>query len=156
MTSKPKQMNDDQILDLPLDEQDSREHVQRNLASNGKRFANMIIDIIVVYALMFLIGFFWAAFLDFDDDFEDIIGLSIYLIYFFYYWIMESLTGKTVGKYVTRTKIVKPDGSKPDAMNVLGRSLSRYIPFDHFSFLGEPGKGWHDSIPNVYVINDVH
>ena len=121
-------MNDDQILDLPLDDQDAREHVKRHLTSNGKRFANMLIDGIAVYALTFLFGFIWGATISYDSDFEGGFFALIYLSGPLYYWVMESLTGKTIGKFVTRTKIVKEDGTQPTGINVLGRTLCLYLP----------------------------
>ena len=85
---------------------------------------------------------------------EIAITVMAYAGYILYYWAFESLTGKTIGKYITRTRIVKEDGSQPSSINILGRSLCRYIPFEAFSFLGSEGKGWHDSIPKIYVIED--
>lgn len=69
-----------------------------------------------------------------------------------YYWIMELSTGKTLGKYITRTKIVKEDGSQPNALNVLGRTLCRFIPFDFLTYIGSKKRGLHDSVPKIYVI----
>ena len=147
-------MNDEQILDQPLDEEDKRKQVLRNLAGGGKRFANLLIDVIGFYALLFLLGMVVGTF-DPMYDFEGpSFTISVYLIYVAYYWLFETLTGKTLGKFITRTRIVKEDGSKPEPINILGRSFSRLIPFDAFSFLGAQGKGWHDSIPKIYVIND--
>lgn len=147
-------MNEDQILDQPIDENEKRKDVLRNLAGGGKRFANMIIDLIGFYVFLFIFGIV-AAFLQFNIDYEGYsFTLLVYLLYVFYYWAFESLTDKSLGKFITRTRIVKEDGSSPNAMNVLGRSFSRLIPFDHFSFLGAPGKGWHDSVPKIYVINE--
>ena len=147
-------MQEDQILDHPMDENEKRKDVLRNLAGNGKRFANMIIDVIGFYVLVFLIGIAFASTGDMEIVDSPGFTLSSYLIYVLYYWAFETLTGKTLGKYITRTRIVKEDGSKPEPINILGRSFARLIPFDGFSFLGTPGKGWHDSIPKIYVIND--
>jgi uncharacterized RDD family membrane protein YckC len=147
-------MNEDQILDEPLDEEENRKYVIRNLASGGKRFAHLLIDTIGYYIFIFLFAMVVAIFdpeINLEGGFFTIL---YYLLYVFYFWIFETLTGKTLGKLITRTRIVKEDGSKPDTLNILGRSFSRLIPFDAFSFLGTAGKGWHDSIPKIYVIND--
>ncbi len=34
------------------------------------------------------------------------------------------------------------------------RSFSRLIPFEAFSFLGTPCRGWHDSISKNYVVDN--
>lgn len=149
-------MSEDQILDQAIGgDEEGKKHVMRNLASGGKRFANYIIDTIFFYILLVVLGMFAGVFAPEAMASTGIFfSFGIYLSYVLYYWAFEALTGRTIGKYITRTKIVKEDGSKPDGINVLGRSFSRLIPFDAFSFLGSPGKGWHDSIPKIYVIDD--
>lgn len=147
-------MSEDQILDQPMDEAAKKKDVMRNLAGGGKRFANYILDTIAYYIIIFIIAFIGGTFFGESDELYSFVMVSFYLGWLLYYWAFESLTGKTVGKYITRTKIVKADGSHPTGINVLGRTLSRLIPFEAFSFLGSPGKGWHDSIPEIYVINE--
>jgi uncharacterized RDD family membrane protein YckC len=148
-------MSDSQILDQPeAGGSEGEVYVNRKMASSGKRFANFIIDTIVYYVLIFAIGFI-VTIISGDDSstFGVVILFLTYSMIILYPWAMESMTGKTVGKYITRTRIVKPDGSKPEPINILGRSLCRLIPFDAFSYLGgEPG--WHDRIPKIYVIED--
>lgn len=126
------------------------DYVERNQASGGKRFANLIIDIIAMVILSFFIGIILGSM----AATETMLMLASYLTYFIYYWLMEAVLGKTVGKYVTRTRVVKPDGSQPSAINILGRTFSRIIPFDAFSYLGSTSSGWHDSIPKIYVIEE--
>ena len=70
-----------------------------------------------------------------------------------YYTTIETLTGRSLGKFITKTKVVIYDGSKPTFNEILVRSLCRLIPLEHFSFLGEDGNGWHDSISKTYVVD---
>lgn len=150
-------MNEDQILDQPHSGgDDGKKHVQRNLAGSGKRFANLIIDTIVYYAIIFLASMVFAGL--YSSTGEELVTSGFYLVVVYgliilYPWAMESLTGKTIGKFITRTKVVKEDGSKPTSVNILGRTLCRLIPFDAFSYLGG-NPGWHDTIPKIFVIND--
>ncbi|MFY0601753.1 MAG: RDD family protein [Cyclobacteriaceae bacterium] len=147
-------MSDDQILDQPqAGGSEGEAYVQRNMAGNGKRFANFIIDTIMSYVIAFCVGILFVFLSQDSASMEMLMTVIIYALIILYPWIMESITGKTIGKYITRTKIVKPDGSKPESMNILGRSLCRLIPFDPFSYLGDK-PGWHDSIPKIYVIED--
>lgn len=149
-------MSEDQILDLPIGgNEDAKLQVMANLASGGKRFANYLIDIISFYIIFFVIAIVIGVLFPNASNAEDFVfSIFGYLGFVLYYWAFESLTGKTIGKYITRTKIVKEDGSQPETINILGRSFSRLIPFDAFSYLGENGRGWHDRIPKIYVIND--
>ena len=66
---------------------------------------------------------------------------------------MESLTGRTMAKLITRTKVVMENGDKPTFEVILTRTLCRLIPFNWISFLGDDGVGWHDSLSKTRVIS---
>ena len=69
-----------------------------------------------------------------------------------YYFVMEAVFSKTVGKLITGTKVVNETGGRPSIGQFLGRSFTRMVPFEAFSFLGDSCRGWHDRWPNTYVI----
>lgn len=131
-------------------------------ATKGQRFANFIIDyicqILLMFALAFAIGI--IALIIGDDTIitriegmnrieEYGIGIVVLLLY---YNIFEIFFARTIGKFITNTVVVDIDGEKPSSQEILIRSLCRLIPFDAFSFLGAPDKGWHDSISKTYVV----
>nr|WP_321234563.1 RDD family protein [uncultured Psychroserpens sp.] len=133
------------------------------LADKGIRFANYIIDYIIQIGLGAAIGFVLGviseltgnyALIDFffysGSIMEFVFG---YLILLLYYTVFETLTGRTLAKFITKTKVVLYDGSKPSFNEILVRSLCRLIPFEQFSFLGNDSKGWHDSISKTYVVD---
>ena len=124
-------------------------------AGKGLRFANLIVDTVIYSILTFIVGMFvgstWgeagARF------FESVLGyVSTGLMYLFYYIALEHLFGRTIGKMVTGTKVVNEFGDKATIGQIAGRSFARFIPFEVFSFLGDTGRGWHDSLPKTYVI----
>ncbi|MFN4027352.1 MULTISPECIES: RDD family protein [Flavobacterium] len=133
------------------------------IASNGKRFANFVIDYVARLGLTFVIGMI-AAIIGVLTGNEEIvlffqnitriqeltIGLVVLLIY---YNVFEIFFGTTVGKLMTKTVVVDEYGEKPTANAVLIRSLCRLIPFEVFSFFGTPCIGWHDSLSKTYVVN---
>jgi uncharacterized RDD family membrane protein YckC len=129
------------------------------LASKGKRFANFVIDILVRYVIFFIFGFF-AALIDPEgfnawilsvSPLEDILyGLLVLMVY---YIIIESLTQRSIGKYITGTKIIMEDGSKPGAGVIIKRTLCRLIPFEAFTFLGDTAAGLHDKLSNTRVVD---
>lgn len=69
---------------------------------------------------------------------------------FFYYILMEGISGQTLGKMITRTVVVNRYGEKPLWGEILVRTLCRFIPFDALSFIPH-GIGWHDRISQTYV-----
>jgi uncharacterized RDD family membrane protein YckC len=133
------------------------------IASNGKRFANVVIDYVARLGLTFVIGMI-AAMIGVLTGNEEIliffqnitriqeltIGLVVLLLY---YNVFEIFFGTTVGKLMTKTVVVDEYGEKPTANAILIRSLCRLIPFEVFSFFGTPCVGWHDSLSKTYVVN---
>jgi len=74
---------------------------------------------------------------------------------FIYYTLFEGFTGRTIGKFITQTKIaVKEEATKPSFQNCLLRSVGRFIPFEFFSFFSLRPIGWHDAISNTIVIEN--
>lgn len=137
-------------------------------AGKDKRLINYIVDSVImnVIFLCFFIamggmisyyeGINGSTVLTASQDFAILIlflmGLSTYLIYYiFWEYIFD---GKTIGKMITGTKVVRKDGSKLSFANVIGRTLLRYLPFEVFSFLGSGTDGWHDSLSHTIVIED--
>lgn len=128
-------------------------------ASGGKRFANYLVDIVGVYLFGLLLGFIAGLLYAAVTGSSDVSPISVPLTVsgFFttllYYLFFESIWQRTPGKWVTGTKVVMRDGSKPPFKNTLGRSAARYIPFEAFSFLvsGYP-VGWHDRLSGTLVV----
>lgn len=70
---------------------------------------------------------------------------------FLYYPFFEAVFGTTPGKIITGSIVVKEDGSKVRLKDALGRTFSRIVPFEPFSFLGKSG-GWHDKWTETKVV----
>lgn len=128
-------------------------------ASMGKRFANYIIDVLVFYALMFMTGIVWGlvspettTVLEEGGIVINVIALLVYGLYMF---VIEALSGgKSLGKLITGTRAVNEDGTNVTTKAALLRGLSRAVPFNAFSALGNPSYPWHDRWANTYVIDE--
>lgn len=130
-------------------------------ASQGKRFANYILDIIFFYIFSFVVGVLLAvistitstsllSFLDEDNKLKNYaFGFVIMMTYFL---IFEGITGRSLAKYITKTKVVDERGQKPDFGTIFIRTLCRFIPFEVFSFLSSDATGWHDTISKTRVV----
>ena len=141
-----------ETLDTPLPGQGV---VEFDLAGPGKRLANLFIDALIFYALTFIAGILiaLAGKAELLENKGILYGLS-FTIHFLYYFLMEGLVGKTIGKLITRTHVVGMDGQKIAMSKAAGRALCRFIPFEAFSFLGSSNAGWHDIIPGTRVVKD--
>lgn len=73
--------------------------------------------------------------------------------YFAYYIIMEIVFQKTLGKFITKTKVVTLNGQKPKEREIILRTFCRLIPFDHISFLFSK-NGFHDHLSRTKVIKE--
>jgi uncharacterized RDD family membrane protein YckC len=130
-----------------LDQVDMPVEHSYEYASQGKRFLNFIID----YILIILVAVALIAIIGIQSE------AGFYLIFYpsfwVYYTVLEGLGGRTIGKYLTGTMVVRTeDLQAPSISQCMGRSISRFVPFEPFSFLG--GKsGWHDNWTNTMVVN---
>lgn len=131
----------------------------------GRRFANLLLDRVIATVIMFIV---LAAILAlgrtvalqdhiFSRVYTVLMPILMVLFFFFpntlYYLIFESIWQRTPGKWATKTKVVKLDGTKPSFWRILGRSLARAIPFNALSFLfGKYPYGWHDMISGTMVV----
>jgi len=132
------------------------------IASQGKRFLNYIIDHILVQVLSGAAGYLFGSLtvranpqMTSDDVAAMQVGGFIIglLIAIAYYLVMELACQRTIAKFITGTRVVTVDGGTPTFGQILGRTLSRMVPFEPFSFLfGQPPVGWHDSWSGTRVI----
>jgi uncharacterized RDD family membrane protein YckC len=132
-------------------------------ASGGKRFANYLVDRISFYVLWrifavslspTLVHYLYLIF--HDQTLVILIWYSLYALTFVLIIAgMETVTGgKTLGKYLTRTRAVNDDGSRITGKTALLRCLSRLVPFEAFSALGNPSYPWHDRWTKTVVIDE--
>ena len=131
-------------------------------ASTGQRLLNYVIDIIVFYVLILIVAFIvGAAFATSISDgevggalgFAFVTYLLVFVIFFAYYTFLEGSKGKTLGKMITKTKVIREDGEPMTFGKAFLRTLCRLVPFEFISaFLGQ--KMWHDQWTNTITIKD--
>lgn len=124
-------------------------------ATHDRRLMNLLLDYAGVFVFSFVFAFILGL-LGFADLFEStndtLLGYVLYPLYFMFF---EGIWGKTPAKWLTKTKVVMFDGSKPPFANTIGRSLARLIPFESFSFLNSKNPvGWHDKLSKTLVVSD--
>ena len=66
------------------------------------------------------------------------------LVYYLYYFIFELTIGQTIGKMITKTKVVSVDqNEKISLVSIFIRTFSRLIPIDILSYIFSV-NGIHD------------
>ncbi len=138
--------------------------VELNKATQGTRLINYIIDAIVFYVLIFFFGVFLGIlsaigidaplqFFLYLNEIPAFDYLFTSILYFIYIFSIEYLTkGKSIGKFITKTRVVSIDGTVPTQKDFFIRNISRLVPFDGFSFLLANG-GWHDLWSDTRVVD---
>ena len=120
--------------------------------SRTRRFLNIFIDVTFCGIIFKLI----IDFADFNTTLEaynEFLGFNILtLIFLIYYFLMELVFQKTVGKFVTKTMVVNKYGENPSFVQLLVRTFSRIIPLDQISYLFFK-KGLHDYLSETRVID---
>jgi len=69
-----------------------------------------------------------------------------------YYFVFELVLGSTPGKYLTGSKVILNDQSPLKSVNILIRTISRYIPFELLFALFQTAP-WHDNISGTSVVD---
>jgi uncharacterized RDD family membrane protein YckC len=157
-------------METPKNPLDENEFYRSALVptSKGKRIANYFIDLIGFYFFIFVGVIFGGAIMglfnihaarSFFQGLENKPNISdqivTMLIYGLYMSLVEILfEGKSFGKFITKTRAISRDGSKPTVNQLVTRGFSRAVPFDGFSFLGESSTGWHDKWSDTMVVDD--
>ena len=138
-------------------DKEQRQKVDSNVVGSGTRFINFLLDFIIWLVFGSLISFIIGLFVPVTSENQGILTLLIYLIFFgsfiAYYSIMEIKFQKTVGKFVTKTKVVTMNGEKPENGEIIARTFCRLIPFDRLSFLFVK-NGIHDFLSKTKVVKD--
>ncbi|WP_395739407.1 RDD family protein [Prosthecobacter sp.] len=133
-------------------------------AGQGKRFLNFLIDRFAVMVMFFVLavvlgvleglGMLHGGVALFENisTLEDILLTAVGSLV--YYTFFEGLFGRSLGKLITGTKVVTVSGEPLTFGSAFMRSLSRIVPFEPFSFLGDNGQsGWHDSWTGTRVVD---
>lgn len=145
----------EEITNALLQKLADKKTLDSNTVSVWKRAAHFIIDtlafIIISLLLAMIIGFFFDSAPPSDLGFLGY--LYLFVVYFTYYTFMESKYQKTMGKFITKTKVLNLNGSRPTSADIARRTLCRLIPFDRLSFLFTP-NGLHDKLSDTRVIRD--
>ena len=151
----------------PEAKHDEKDLEEVELASFAQRLANFLLDVVFLSVVLSLVEA-GLNLLGYGNTFKESDSTSFSAMFdnrallmertvvmFAYYFIQEWVTGRTLGKLITKTQAINDDGRDLTFLRALGRTVCRFIPLEFLSFLirNEHGvKGWHDKIPRTLVI----
>jgi uncharacterized RDD family membrane protein YckC len=150
----------------PEDQHLFQDYIEYTQATQGQRFLNWLIDNLFMrfalsYVTGYVVGYLMAyiapdlllsvAYGDKGFDFWMLALTLGYFNYLVYYTFTEAaFKGYTIGKLLTGTRAIRKDGENITFKDAILRSLSRIVPFEVFSALGD--EPWHDAWTKTTVI----
>ncbi|MCW9041424.1 MAG: RDD family protein [Flavobacteriales bacterium] len=138
-----------------FEKKETQDSIDSNSVSPFARALHLIIDTIAYFILTFILSAtIGTLFASVFEGLVDLFGYFILIIsYFIYYVFMEVKFQKTLGKFITQTKVVMHNGQKPLLTDILTRTAYRLIPFDWISYLIKR-NGLHDYLSQTRVVKD--
>jgi uncharacterized RDD family membrane protein YckC len=117
------------------------------------RFFHFVVDLFFAYVFSFFAGYMFGVFQLAHIVVENqyLFGAIVIFIFFFF---QEFFFGKTIGKFITKTRVVDKTGNRPSFTLLVIRNISRLIPFDALTYLSKEKRGLHDIFSTTYVIKD--
>jgi uncharacterized RDD family membrane protein YckC len=135
-----------------------QQEFKSSLATKNRRFINFFIDQVIIVGGLILSdmipvsgneGISLTISHALGIDYSNFILIYMGGLYFLYYFVFETLFQKTPAKFLTSTKVVMTDSSKPSAGTIAARTLCRLVPFDVFS--EKDLTWWHDRWTSTVV-----
>lgn len=78
--------------------------------------------------------------------------MLLVILYFGYYFIFEAAAGVTIGKLITKTKVVNNDNKPPNIFAVLIRTLVRLLGIIDIIVYAFSDKSLHDELSRTRVV----
>jgi uncharacterized RDD family membrane protein YckC len=129
--------------------------ILKHIANSTLRSINFIIDIVAIFLIYRSTAYIIQKLLNIISI-REILFLNrttVFIVFILYFILAENMFQKTLGKIITKTKVVNLDGEKPNFVNITIRTFSRLIPFDGISYLYSI-SGFHDKLSKTIVIKD--
>lgn len=145
----------EQIKQESTEKETRRKELDSSKVTSWTRLIHLIVDSIVFFLTAIILSIILNLFLSTpDQETMTLISYGLFFVAFFLYFVfMEYNYQKTIGKFLTKTKVVMNDGRKPELNEIFIRTACRLIPLDRISFLFTR-NGFHDRFSNTTVMKD--
>jgi uncharacterized RDD family membrane protein YckC len=109
------------------DMMDVANHGQMAYQGVGIRFVSLVIDSIIIGIIIGALGTILGVEMMESGTAPWYWGVFSFIIYLAYYTYLEGSRGQTIGKMITRIKVVREDGRPIDMNQALTRNILRII-----------------------------
>ncbi len=146
-------MNEDDLTLLD----DERSHLEKSidgLSNFQDRLRHMAVDWLVLLILnglahRYILNKIFKSDLLHDSEFIWSVAL---VIYFIYYLFLEGVFGRTIGKFLNKTKLLTENQDKPKMKSIIIRAIVRLIPLQFITILTPMNRTLHDRLSNTWVV----
>ncbi|MDD4993564.1 MAG: RDD family protein [Paludibacter sp.] len=141
---------------LDIEEKETKDkEFESSIVSSWTRLIHTVIDFFGFIIIAVILSHILQLFYNPSDKLTiRLLGYALLLVSFFLYFVfMEYKFQKTIGKFLTKTKVVMADGRRPELNEIVIRTACRLIPFDYISYIFTK-NGFHDKFSNSTVIRD--
>ena len=108
-----------------LDQTELQNPVQMEYQGIGIRFVSLVIDSLIISIIFGVLGSILGA--DMMRQGSWSVGLLSFAFYIAYYTYLEGTRGQTIGKMITKIKVVREDGRPIDMEQAFKRNILRVI-----------------------------
>lgn len=128
---------------------------ESSIVSSWTRLIHTVVDFFGFFILTFILSSILQLLYNPSDKLTiNFVGYTLLLVSFILYFVfMEYKFQKTIGKFITKTKVVMTDGRRPELNEIFIRTICRLIPLDNFSYLFTK-NGFHDRFSDTTVIKE--
>jgi|GEM_PF-5017445 len=145
---KNRGMEEGAILGLFIQIEDT--YKGPRLIEKGKtiRALNLLIDSAFIL-------FLWIAIMNTisSESWMKFNDLIIFILPALYFILTEFILGRTLGKFITGSRVITGEGKLPNIMQVIIRTLFRYFPYTPLTvFIGD--RILHDKLSGTFVVDN--
>jgi hypothetical protein len=117
----------------------------------GTRVLNFLVDTLLVFLLSYLLYKWWMFYVRYWDRPFIAFYNFFFATLFVYYFLMELIFTRTVGKFLSMTKVVTTTHKRPGLIAIFIRSILRLTIVDCF-FIAFWEKPLHDKLSKTEVV----
>ena len=133
-------------------QQSTSKPIARNyIISKITKLTGFVIDASILGSVILLIRQFPHLMPYNKDNTTNAVILSFVL---FYFPLLEYFYGKTIGKVVTKSSVVRKDGRKITFFQAIVRAFFRLVPANFILSLGKKPTSFHDRLSGTMVVKD--
>jgi len=137
-----------QVIQEPIDQSIAENYVITKVT----KLAGFMIDVSILGSIVLLFRQYPSLTPYNKDSTTNAVIVSFVL---FYFPLLEYFYGKTLGKVVTKSSVVRKDGNKITFFQALVRACFRLVPANLVLSLGKNPTSFHDRMSGTMVVKDV-